>query len=393
MTLNRKLTPVPNPRKIKEARIARGLTMSELAEQIGVTRQAISQYEKGDAQPSALTLIKMMQVLRFPLTFFVDYDETPATTEGTIFFRSLQSKTQRARNALEVKSDWIWRIFNYLGQFVDFPPVNLPDIRIKRNHSGELDDDQIEEIAMRVRKEWGLGLGPISDVILLLEKNGFIVSQFRFGVDNMDAFSQWRGGRPFVYLSTDKGSAVRSRYNAAHELGHLLLHDDIDAADLTNKSVLKRVEDEAHRFAGAFLLPADTFASEVFSSSLDYFIELKRRWKVSIAAMITRCERLGLLPENRILYLRQQMSRRKMRTWEPLDDELIPESPRILRESIQLLLKSGVQSASDILDALKWWPEEIEELCSLDAGTLTYEGKVIPISLKQYADVSDDEKR
>ncbi|WP_427339611.1 ImmA/IrrE family metallo-endopeptidase [Caloranaerobacter sp. DY30410] len=140
-----------------------------------------------------------------------------------------------------------------------------------------------------------------------------MISRIELGHEKIDAFSQWIGSRPFIFLGSDKDSAVRSRFDIAHELGHLLLHTHVDQEDLKDPKVLKRIEKEAHYFVGAFLLPEDSFAQEVTSISIDHFISLKKRWKVSIASMIYRCDELGIFTDNKILYLNKQMSYRKMR--------------------------------------------------------------------------------
>ncbi len=371
-----------NPQRLLEARKARGFSMTELATKISVTRQAISQFERGENQPTGTTMARLIEELKFPLAYFMDHTPDSDVPSGTIFFRSLQSKTRRHQDELEIHSLWVWRIYEYLSRFVNFPKASVPEYP-DYSTSTPLSDEQIEEIANQVRMQWGLGMWPISDVTLLFEKNGIIISQFPFACEGMDAFSFWKGNRPLVFVRSDQTSSVRNRLNLAHELGHLILHSHIDNADLANRQLFKRIEDEAFRFAGAFLLPSETFGQEVISSSLDHFIELKKRWKVSIGAMIMRCETIGILSENQVLYLRQQMAKRRMRTWEPLDDELKLESPRVIRQATELILKKGVQTADRIIEAIKTYPGELEELCSLDSGTLIKESTIIPLSIQE----------
>ena len=68
-------------------------------------------------------------------------------------------------------------------------------------------------------------------------------------------------GRPLILLSADKDSGYRSRFDLAHEIGHLVLHRHIQRT--TDSARHKLMEQQAHHFAGEFLLPAETFASEV----------------------------------------------------------------------------------------------------------------------------------
>lgn len=368
------------PERLREARLVRGYTTGDLADALGVSRQVISKYELGQAKPGGAVLGKMVEELGLPLAYFCSPVPNRSTV-GTTYFRSLKSATRRSREMLTVRAHWMEDIVSYCAQFVDFPQVNLPDCS-DFIYEGPLEGDTLEEASVFVRRQWGLGLGPIGNVTLLLEKQGVFLT--RIGFDNLktDAFSQWREARPFVFLGSDKESAVRSRFDAAHELGHLLLHVGLDGEQLADTQTLFRVEKEANRFAGAFLLPADTFRREVISTSLDHFIALKKRWRVSISAMIYRCEDLGILSENQVLYLRKQLSRLRMRTREPLDDVLEVEKPSLLRQAISMLIENGVQSPGDILDALNLPPHEVEELCCLDRGTLAFEGKLLPLRLK-----------
>jgi Zn-dependent peptidase ImmA (M78 family) len=179
-------------------------------------------------------------------------------------------------------------------------------------------------------------------------------------VDTVDAFSFWEGARAFIFLGADRGSACRSRFDAAHELGHLVLHRGIDEEEL--EADLKQIEREADRFASAFVLPSTTYPLEIFSTRLSAFKELKRRWKVSIAAQIYRCSDLMLLSEEQVLNLRKQLSANRWRKTEPLDDEILLEQSRVLEKSLELVLGHTDQRPEDILLALRLSRETVEAL-------------------------------
>jgi len=359
----------PYPERLREARLARGISIQELADAVGVSRQSISRYELGHGSPSGNIMSQIIDFLNFPPAFFTK-DYKPNKPCSTIYFRSLKSALQSARDMLTVRTNWLQNIIDYLEIYVAFPTVNLPEF--EKNDSADFwSFDEIEKVAIKTRKHWGLGLGPISNITLLLEKNGVIVVRAQTNSEKTDACSQWRGRRPFIYLSSDKGSAVRSRFDAVHELGHLLLHGGTVAEEqLRDSKVLKELEKEANHFASSFLLPAETFRNEVMGTSLDHFVSLKRRWQVSIAAMIYRCEDLGILSDNQILYLRKQMSHYKMRLREPLDDDIVPEETSLLNQAVELLISNNIVSPVDICDYLQLPVDEIEKLCNLPQGTL-----------------------
>ena len=177
--------------------------------------------------------------------------------------------------------------------------------------------------------------------------------------------------RPIVCLTSDKSSAVRSRFDAAHELGHVVLHSWADEEYLSIKENHERFEKEAHAFAGAFLLPFETFAHETYSlSSIDSFINLKKRWKVSIGAMVRRCFDTELINKNQYDYLQRQISMRRYRTNEPLDDELPDEQPQVFRKAVEILLEHNVQSADEIREDIRLPLCDLEMLCGLDSPLL-----------------------
>ena len=349
------------PERLREARESRELTMEQVGSRVGVTRQAISFYESGERVPDGETLTKLAEVLGQPLMFFTTERPSVYGHRGPVFFRSFKSKTKRTNRKCTILSEWFSQTSAYFSQFVNLPSVQFPNIESPEEGS-HYSFDEIEEAASTCRIHWGLGNGPIANLVTLLESKGIFVARAEFGVETVEAFSFWEGSRPFIFLGADRGSACRSRFDAAHELGHLLLHQGIDAEEL--ESDLKRIEKEADHFASAFLLPASTYPLEVFSTRLSAFLELKRRWKVSIAAQVYRCSDLMLLSEEQVLNLRKQLSANRWRKREPLDDEIQFEIPSVLEKSVNLVLEHNVQDAGEILAGIRLSKDTIEALIS-----------------------------
>jgi Zn-dependent peptidase ImmA (M78 family) len=176
---------------------------------------------------------------------------------------------------------------------------------------------------------------------------------------------------------------VRSRFDAAHELGHIILHRHIDKTCITRKADFKLIEQQAHRFAGAFLLPAQSFSNDFFSPTLDTFQALKPRWGASMQFMLHRTQELGLISETQAQRLWANCARRGWRLREPLDDEISVEEPRLLRRSFEMLINEEVQTRAEILSALPYSPRDIEDLAGLPIFFL--EEISIPISLKGFS--------
>lgn len=351
------------PQRVKEAREALELTMEELGDLIGVKRQTISNYESGMRSPEPEILMKLVEMLEQPLVFFTTNRPNNLGLKETTFFRSFRSKTARTNRKCEILSDWFVQVVAYLGKFVNFPPVDLPEIPPPKNKKHYL-SEEIEQAALICRKHWGLGIGPISNMATLLESKGIIVAYSELGTDVVSAFSFWEGGRPFVFLGADRKILCRARFSAAHELGHLLLHRGISKEDL--EADLKTYEKEVDHFASAFLLPRDAYPLEIFSFRLSAFIELKKRWKVSIAAQIHRCFSLGILTEEQYVSLRKHLSKNKWIKQEPLDNTLLIELPKIIEKSLNLLQDNKINNIESILSNIRLSSKTLKKILGVN---------------------------
>lgn len=199
-----------------------------------------------------------------------------------------------------------------------------------------------------------------------VQKNGIHVSKISLKLEKIDAFSVWMNNKSYIFLNDDKNTNARIRFDIAHELGHLLMHADYYTNEDFEKSpITEKLELEANMFAGAFLMPRQTFEKDVFSSSIDHFIQLKYKWKASIASMIYRYEALGILSNNQIKYLKDQMTKRSYWRREPLDNEMPVEKPFMCKQAIQLLLDNNILTPGQISEDIGCYPEEIEEYCCL----------------------------
>jgi Zn-dependent peptidase ImmA (M78 family)/transcriptional regulator with XRE-family HTH domain len=354
------------PSRLRDARIAQRLNQSELAAAVSVSRQAISAFEQGEKSPEAETLARIANVLNQPLAFFATEDAPVFGESSTRFYRKFGPETKRRNLMCEVLGKWLVQTAKYFDCFVNLPKVDVPS-GMPFSVNGRYSDEEIEFAAEDCRRHWGLGLGPISNVIGLLENKGVSVCRYEVAEEQIEAFSFWNGPRPFLFLASDKDSAARARFDAAHELGHLVLHRWIGPEELENPKVLKEIEREANRFAGAFLLPRKSFPNEVYTTRLDAFIDLKRRWKVAIQAMVYRCKDLGIFDEYQITNLYIQISRRRWKMKEPLDDALPLEHPRLLRRAAELLVEHGKKMTDEIRADLGVSSTFIQGFCGLTA--------------------------
>lgn len=170
-------------------------------------------------------------------------------------------------------SDWVEQKFN-------LPPIQVPDLHLY----------EPEQAARVLREEWLLGEKPISNMIHLLESKGVRVFSLAENTVRVNAYSLWRQGKPYIFLNTFK-SAECSRFDAAHELGHLVLHQD-------GGSTGREAEDQSNKFASSFLMPrADVLATIPYVDYLRQVVQNKSRWRVSVAALNYRLHKLGILSD------------------------------------------------------------------------------------------------
>ena len=311
-----------NPARLTLARELRDLTKSELAALADKTPSAISQFEAGQVRPDPQTLKRLALALGMSVDFFAARAASHVIPLDVCHFRSLRSASQRQRRQLLARGSLLCELVSWLEQEVDFPPQKVSEIG-----QAASTPEAIDALADAVRRKWGLGLGPIGSVIGLLENKGVLVMRIDQATRDVDAFSFWHEGRPCVLLVMEKGSTSRTRFDAAHELGHLVMHTDVVPGS-------PEVERAAHRFASAFLLPRDSFLKECPRRlDLPHFFELKTRWKVSVAAMVRRARDLGCLSD--ASYRRACIALRQQGTKERNEPAL--ERPRLLLEALNLI--------------------------------------------------------
>jgi Zn-dependent peptidase ImmA (M78 family)/transcriptional regulator with XRE-family HTH domain len=362
-------TPGFSGARLREAREVRGLQGVFLAELIGVSPQAISQYENGRSTPSPEVLSKLARGLNVPERFLVMDDREPR--ERRVFYRSMSAATKSARSRAEHRALWLGDIVSYVSEFVELPKSNLPDFELSGDPLA-LTNSDIEEIAVDTRGFWGMRDGPIANMVALLENQGVIVARDRLGAATLDSLSERHpaDARPYVLIGTDKGTSARWRFDAAHELGHMILHSRLDRRRLASTADHKIIENQAHRFAGAFLLPRAPFTEDFFAASLDVMTTMKPKWKTSIAMMIMRARQTHLISDETERRLWINYSRRGWRKHEPLDESMEIELPRVLYRSFELVLTEGSETPHDVVATTGLPAADIESLSGLPTNYL-----------------------
>lgn len=370
------------PNRIKEARIARQMTLSDLALNLDITKQAISQMELGRIEPLPQNIRKMSELLDFPISFFYKNIAVDSDNSEAIHFRKNSKVPQKLAKAAEIRLHWLYETYSFLNKYVDFPKSDIPGFLPEIENTSVYDEETIENIAYKLREYWVLGEGPIDNLVNILQKKGVLIGNVKLNNPNVDAYSKWMNGIPVIILGKDKGSAVRYRFSLAHELGHLILHSHITEEDKIDVETYNRIEDEANMFASSFLMPEKSFVKGFYSSRLESFINLKYKWKVSIGAMIMRAKQLNLINENQSTYLWKKMSYSGYRKNEPLDDEIKVETPVLMKQAIEILINNKIFTAVDMLNEISLNKDEIDILLTLPKELLENKTNIINLKLK-----------
>ena len=326
------------------------MTARYLAEKLNVTPVTISRWEGGHNEPSPSLLAKIAEALEFPIEFFLQDDLDEPSTE-TASFRGLSAMTAKERNAALAAGALAFLFTDWVHERFNLPNPDLLDL-------GELRGEVPERAARMLREYWGLGERPIGNMVHLLEAKGVRVFSLVENTRAVDAFSCWRDEEPYIFLNTMK-SAERRRFDAAHELGHLVLHKHGGA------SGSRETEREADRFAAAFLMPrADVISQVPFVRSLEHLIRLKKRWRVSVAALAYRLRELEILSDWHYRQICIQINRRGYNKKEP--DPIAPETSVVWKKVFEMLWRDGI-SKEYIARALH---VPLEEISNLVAGLL-----------------------
>lgn len=318
-----------NGEQLKLARMAAGLSLADIGDALDVTRQYASRLEN-DASPSEGQVELLVRLLSVQKSFF--YKSRVKTIEAEqCHFRSLRSSTQTLKKTIMAQVEMLDS--HFISAVKD--EIEFPDVSIFSAKDTEFDSvKNIEILAERARKEFAVGLGPISNVITLLERLGCIVVNLADADERVDAFSIYTS-RPLIVRNTSKQSPGRLRFDFAHELGHLIMHQGMETG-------CRLTEQQANNFASAFLMPRSSFFNEFPRVRGTYFnwdalVEMKVRWGVSLKALLYRATALGIITTDKAKSGYMYLARNGFTKVERGDELMHIESPAMLQRAINLL--------------------------------------------------------
>jgi Zn-dependent peptidase ImmA (M78 family)/transcriptional regulator with XRE-family HTH domain len=317
-----------NGDRIRQAREIIGLTQAELAERVRVSQSTIAHLESNSKQlliePSEEVVEAISLHTRFPISFFYQ-ESAPEFPLGSLLFRNRRSLLKREdKYRFHQLGRLVYELAEKMARKVRIPDIHIPRV------AGET-----PAVAARVTRA-KLGLSPntpIKNLLNQLEKNGVFIFMLPYDISEQDAYSVWADTdprRPVIILCGVK-TGDRQRFNLAHELAHLVMHNYFPEG-------LGKVEHEADLFAAELLMPEEAMRHEIVPPvTLTTLGQLKPRWGVSIAALIERAKELEIISDRQAKYLRKQKRDLEWDKKEPDNLYIKPERPRALKRLAEVL--------------------------------------------------------
>lgn len=365
--------------------------MTELADKSGIKKQSLSNYANGVNLPPYENVIKIAEILGFPTDYFMVEDLCTTATDN-IYFRSQAAATKTAQRAQAIKMEYVAKMYDAILDYVELPQLDLPTVEFEQNDDLNYTNSpemfaKIGKVAKQVRKQWNLGFGPIDNFQYVLESHGIIVTSSRNVVSEIDAFSQrvrlGKGRKQryvfIIALALGEKPIERLRFDMAHELGHILLHPWEDSNEDLDKGSFKARENQANMFASALLLPERAFTRDIvaYATEIDYYRHLKKKWRVSMQAMMYRARQLEIITGNQFSYMMRQVSKNGWRRHEPGDAPGDLNST-IFQGALDILFEGGYLDSHDLrVQFAKYGiilsDKDLSDLMGLREGTIVPE--------------------
>jgi len=355
--------------RLRLARVALGLTLDQLGARVSATRQYLNQLEQGLKVPTDEMRAALAAALGIAEHFFA-IPASAGISPEQCHFRKQRTTPVSVVSQVLARGTLLDGFVSRLEHELDLPTVSFPDIPVAS--AGE-----IEAAADHAREHWRLGTGPISSMMRVVENAGAVVSFFSGVSERVDALSI-DCVRPMIIRSEVKPAACRLRFDLAHEAGHLIMHRGIQTGD-------KVTEDQANRFASAFLLPRSSFIHEFPRSRLldwSAIFSLKLRWKVSAAAILRRAYDLRMISPDQYRTGYIHLSKTGQRRAERFDDQIPTEMPELLPKALQALEAAFPGSLTRMVDASGLQAEMFEHVSGLALPVeKTPDDNIVPINL------------
>lgn len=352
--------------RLQLARDFRGFTQKQLGELVAVSGPFISNCENGKKVDLPIDLVEACaEVLGFDTGFFYRTVED-LFLESECNFRHRRTSLERDKTQIRAHATLLGMVVQQLRAHFNFPAVNLPEIRA-------ITLEEVELAAERTRTHWGLGLDrPIPHIGRVLEHAGVMIVRHLAQSPKVDAFSR-QGKTTIIFLNSAISSPSRWNFDIGHEAGHLVMHCGVHTGDL-------QTEEQADRFASAFLMPRNAFSREFKAASFSWthIFDLKRRWYSSAAAIVRRAYDLDLIGAAQYRRSFQYMSFKGWTKGEP--SEPVFQEPELLHTALDALGTKVDLTLGALCSDLCFTRPTFKEVTGIDVpGTSPKLAEIIPM--------------
>ena len=361
-----------NGKRLKIARIYRGKTIDQLAKETNINKKDILAFEENKYKPTVENALKLSNVLYFPREYFYKNENLKINVEAVHF--NPQSTTQRNEEiSYREKLIMIHKLYSFFENYIQFPPLQLPD-NLNRN-------SDMEELANKCREYYGLEDEPIVNMVSFMESIGVALTAMNTDKKGASPFSQKQSingkCKYIVALGHDNNALAMRNYDLAYEFGFIISNELKISAKKFNKD----------DFASAFLLPRDSFVKELSNpSELESYLQVKSKFMVPVNIILYRAYALGLINYKKYNYLMNEVIKNGWQKNEPLDNVRATQ-PTSLKEAYKLLLDNNILSKNIFMDKLYnegmiLYPKDIEILMGLKEGSLQDKSDIKVVDFK-----------
>ncbi len=327
--------------KLRLARLNANISLNDLGKRVKASRQYIHQLETADKSPAH----DLLEALCFELNVVSSFFESPIhnyVKDEECHYRKLKSVPVTAIRECTAKVTLANTIIQSLETKLNLP---LVDFNFDKDVTNFL---EIEKIASDFRKRWGLGAGPVENIVRALENAGAIIVSFRDVSEKVDALSLFRK-RPIIIFNSNK-SSCRIRFDLAHECAHLIMHKGIETGDYETES-------QADFFASCFLLPKEALFKEYsarHTKKIDWnqIKNIKIKWGISSRAIIYKLNQYEIISPSQFRSANVTFSKTGQTKSEYYDDLVPREYPELLPSSLSLLGKAYGSGYGGVLTEL-----------------------------------------
>lgn len=320
---------------LEVARQLRGYTQEQAAELIGISQGKLSKAENQIQPLPEVVFDRIATAYDFPVSFFKRGDDQPI--EEHFYFRRKITIPVKTIESFKAQIRVLKLVLDDLLAPIELPECTLPSL--------SPDEYAVKDIAATIRNKLGIVNGPVPNLTATLEKNGILVFKFDFGTNKLDGLSSiTSSGLKIIFLNSQMPND-RNRFSLAHEIGHLVMHLG------QGRPGSEELEQQADEFASHFLMPENEIGVLLFNLNFSTLTELKKRWKVSMRALIRRAKDLHCISDNTYRAFQITFSKKGYNREEPIS--LAPENPTVIRDSIMLYKRELGYSDKDLMHVMR----------------------------------------